>query len=926
MPTTRPSLTPATPRATGVATRATTAAFLALVLACESDSGTGIAAVSVDLRPDSADVVAGQEIQMKAEIVDLFGKPFEGLLPDWESADTSIATVDATGAVRGRAEGLVEIRASISGAEDVSRIRVLPHPRIVLSEPEIHWAVGAGGPAPPARTLSITNGGAGTLGTLELTLRHDPESPRWLAVDLAGPTEPTAIELSAETDGLEAGTYEATVVITSDSSGVDPVEVPARLTLTDFSLGETDDLTAVPEGSGTDTVLVVLDSPPTATVVLSVSLTGASATASPQRLDFTPDDWATPRVVTVSGVDDDAVDGDEMSELILAVDEAASDSAFHGIPAKRLQVITMDDDQAGFLVTESDEETRVSESGATDELAVVLAAQPLADVKLLVTSDSPTESTVTPAALVFTPGDWNSPQTVTVTGVDDLVVDGHRTSTVTIAIDAAASHDAFGGIAPYELAVITTDDDVPGIVVTESGGATIVREDGTQDDLTAVLAAQPLEDVVLTVSGNAPDEASASPTRLTFTPADWSTPQTITVRGADDPDIDGDQGSTVVIEVDAASSERAFHGLADTVTVVTEDDDTAGFVVQESSGGTAVDEGGVTDDLVVSLTARPQTDVVLQVAGDDPAEVAVTPAVLTFTHSDWQSRQVVTIQGVQDGITDGPQTSTVTLSIDRAASDDAFDAVPDITTRVTTLDVDTTGVSPGAPTGHPGVSSAQLVAAYNLTTLTSQGLLRDFAGGNLHGSISGTSVVPSPRGGARLFQVATDRIELPARSDFDLDGPLTVVARFRLDVPNRHQHVLACDDKFGLAVREADQVRFSNTRGDFAETLQPLSTGAWHTVIGVFRGTVGDALDDANVEIWIDGARAPIQFRSGTGAVPPVWRDGVLHPTDACYIGYESHQGDPTHQNLAFHGAVDEILVFGRALTTAEVQSLSATP
>ncbi len=35
-----------------------------------------------------------------------------------------------------------------------------------------------------------------------------------------------------------------------------------------------------------------------------------------------------------------------------------------------------------------------------------------------------TEGTVSPAILTFTPGNWDAEQTVTVTGVDDLAVDG----------------------------------------------------------------------------------------------------------------------------------------------------------------------------------------------------------------------------------------------------------------------------------------------------------------------------------------------------------------------------------------------------------------------------------------------------------------------------------------------------------------------
>ena len=43
--------------------------------------------------------------------------------------------------------------------------------------------------------------------------------------------------------------------------------------------------------------------------------------------------------------------------------------------------------------------------------------------------------------ITFASADWDTPQTVTVTGVDDGFVDGTITSTITIAVDDANSDD-----------------------------------------------------------------------------------------------------------------------------------------------------------------------------------------------------------------------------------------------------------------------------------------------------------------------------------------------------------------------------------------------------------------------------------------------------------------------------------------------------
>jgi hypothetical protein len=120
-------------------------------------------------------------------------------------------------------------------------------------------------------------------------------------------------------------------------------------------------------------------------------------------------------------------------------------------------VTNADDDIPGFAVTESDGTTVVTEAGGTDDLRVVLLAQPLADVVLSLTASDPGEATVSPVTLTFTPADWSAPQVVTVTGVDDLLLDGDQVSTITIAVDDVGSDDAFDGVADQSVSVTTRD-------------------------------------------------------------------------------------------------------------------------------------------------------------------------------------------------------------------------------------------------------------------------------------------------------------------------------------------------------------------------------------------------------------------------------------------------------------------------------------
>ena len=64
---------------------------------------------------------------------------------------------------------------------------------------------------------------------------------------------------------------------------------------------------------------------------------------------------------------------------------------------------------------------------------MVLNTQPTADVTIALSSSDTTEGTVGPASLTFTTANWNVAQTVTVTGVDDALVDGDVAYTIVTA-------------------------------------------------------------------------------------------------------------------------------------------------------------------------------------------------------------------------------------------------------------------------------------------------------------------------------------------------------------------------------------------------------------------------------------------------------------------------------------------------------------
>ena len=176
----------------------------------------------------------------------------------------------------------------------------------------------------------------------------------------------------------------------------------------------------------------------------------------------------------------------------------------------------------------------------------------------------PTEGTVSSPSLTFTTANWNAAQTVTVTGVDDVLDDGDVAYTIVTA--AATSADPiYNGLDAADVAVTNTDNDAAGITVTPTSGLTTTEAGGTAT-FTVVLTSQPTADVTIALSSSDPTEGTVSPASVgftgvvTFTGANWNTPQTITVTGVDDALDDGDIAYTIVT-APATSTDATYNGV-----------------------------------------------------------------------------------------------------------------------------------------------------------------------------------------------------------------------------------------------------------------------------------------------------------------------------------------------------------------------------
>ncbi|MFN7982692.1 MAG: hypothetical protein U0Q11_12605 [Vicinamibacterales bacterium] len=302
------------------------------------------------------------------------------------------------------------------------------------------------------------------------------------------------------------------------------------------------------EAGGTATFTLVLTSQPTANVTIGLSSSNTAEGTSPSSVTFTSANWNTPQTVTVTGVDDFLVDG-AVAYTVVTAAATGADSNYSGLNASDVSV-TNADDAAGITVTPTSGLTTTEAGGTTT--FTVLTSQPTANVTIGVTSSNTAEGTVSPSSVTLTSSSWNTPQTVTVTGVDDFLVDGAVAYTIVTA--AATSSDLnYSGINANDVSVTNADNDAAGITVTPTSGLTTTEAGGTTT-FTVVLTSQPTANVTIGLSSSRTRlKSTVSPSSVTFTSGNWNTPQTVTVTGVlDDFLVDG----AVAYSIATAGDER----------------------------------------------------------------------------------------------------------------------------------------------------------------------------------------------------------------------------------------------------------------------------------------------------------------------------------------------------------------------------------
>ena len=302
---------------------------------------------------------------------------------------------------------------------------------------------------------------------------------------------------------------------------------------------------------------VVLDTQPTSDVTITLgSSNPTEGIASPATLTFTPADWNFAQLVTVTGQDDGTVVDPAVAYSIILSNATSLDLDYAGMNPPDVALVNADNDSGGITINPTSGLV-TTEAGGTATFTVRLNTQPTGDVTFGLTSSDTTEGTLSPPALTFTSGDWNVDQTVTVTPADDFLDDGNVAYSI-ITATATSSDPIYNGQNPANVSVTNVDNDVSGIVLSPTTQRVI---EGTSTNFTVVLTSQPTADVTVALaSSDTTQGGTLNPASLTFTPANWSTPQPVTLNGANDLLMDGDTGFAITNTI--SSTDPLYAALA----------------------------------------------------------------------------------------------------------------------------------------------------------------------------------------------------------------------------------------------------------------------------------------------------------------------------------------------------------------------------
>jgi len=330
-----------------------------------------------------------------------------------------------------------------------------------------------------------------------------------------------------------------------------------------------------------------------------------------------------------------------------------------------------------------------SKDGSTSsEVDLSINNDPGSDVIYVIVNETPEVCSIEPMEIEVDRDDWDSTQTIIVSGIDNGVA-GDQECRFTVKL-----YDKDGNELTSEPGVVIIEDpDAPlpdvDITVTVKGPAS---EDGSvTSDVDLTMNRDPGEDTTYIIENHTPEVCTIEPMRIEVDKDDWDNTQTITVSGIPDGIVTGDRECRFTVTlVDKDGNELSSKPGV----VIIEDAESPGLHIVGSSKYTSEDGTSMTFD--VWLHTQPSAPVTVVITSSlitegvlvDKDGNVVDQIVLTFTPENWDQHQTITVMGVPDGLVDGDRDYDIIFIV--ASDDEHYDGYR-ATRPLVNIDIDKPG-------------------------------------------------------------------------------------------------------------------------------------------------------------------------------------------------------------------------------------------
>uniref|UniRef100_A0A6C0C209 HYR domain-containing protein n=1 Tax=viral metagenome TaxID=1070528 RepID=A0A6C0C209_9ZZZZ len=274
------------------------------------------------------------------------------------------------------------------------------------------------------------------------------------------------------------------------------------------------------------------------------------------------------------------------------------------------------------------ERINVAESGTSNTFTVKLDRQPLNKSALIIESGDTTEVKVHPKRVEFDRNNWNTPVTITVTGVDDTIDDANVDTYVKVSV-------LYGeDVKLIPVRNYDDEDSIQQIVFANLTNTTINKTEGSSASISVYLTKAPSGNTTISVTSDNTSAINSIATAVTFTPSDYNTPKTITLPIIDD-EIDNTSARNVGLTFTESDTSRSS-----IITVNVDDNDVIG--INHTTVPNFIYEG---DSFIIdlSLSKIPEGNVGVITSTSDPSKFTVANASRTFTPANYNTTQNVQI-------------------------------------------------------------------------------------------------------------------------------------------------------------------------------------------------------------------------------------------------------------------------------------------